>query len=372
MSAGLPISDIVNVQVTLSPVATGTRNFGALLVIGSSGVLATSENLRSYASLAAVATDFGTTAPEYLAADLFFSQSPQPSLLYIGEQQSGESLTTTYDRLASASGDWYGCVIAMATMPADSEIVTLAQTNEGQSPARLLCVTTQDAGALSASSTTDLAYLLKQATLNFTLCQYSSSSPYAAASLFARNATVDYAANNSVITLKFKSEPGVTAETLTSTQAAALDAKYCNYYVNFQNGTAILQQGVMCNGQWIDVRIGADAFQNALQVAGFNTLYSATKIPQTDAGMTTLKASYAAVCEQFVTNGYFAPGVWDGPTIGALNTGDTMPSGYYIYKPTVAAQSASAVAARQAVVMQIAGKLAGAVHSSEVIVNIAA
>jgi len=370
MSAGLPVSDIVSVTVTLSPAATGTRNFGALLVVGSSGVLGATENLRSYSALSGVATDFGTTAAEYLAADLFFSQSPQPSTLYVGEQRQGEALTDTINRLASASGDWYGCVVAMSAMPADSEIVTVAQEIEGLSPSRVLFATTQDAGAIDATSTTDLPYLLQQANLTRTACQYSTSSPYAAASMFGRNATVDYSANNTVITLKFKSEPGVTAETLTQTQANALDAKNCNYFVNYQNGTAIIQQGVMSNGTFVDVRIGADAYQNALQTAGFNRLYSTPKIPQTDAGMTTLKADYDNVSQTYVANGFFAPGVWEGPPIGALNTGDTLTDGYYIYKPSVASQSAADRAARKAVTMQIACKLAGAVHSSSVLVNI--
>ncbi|WP_336764173.1 DUF3383 family protein [Asaia sp. VD9] len=370
MSAGLPVSDIVSVTVTLSPTAAGTRNFGALLVIGSSGVLGATENLRAYTSLAALAEDFGTTVPEYLAGDMFFSQSPQPSTLYVGEERQGEALTDTIARLASASGDWYGCVIALATAPADSAVVAAAQMIEGLSPSRTLFVTTQEAGAMDPTSTTDLAYLLKQANLSRTACQYSSSSPYAAASLFGRNATVDYTANNSVITLKFKSEPGVAAETLSQTQANALDAKNCNYFVNYQNGTAIIQQGVMSNGTFIDVRIGADAYQNSLQTAGFNRLYAATKIPQTDAGMTTLKADYDSVSQAYVANGFFAPGVWEGPPIGAINTGDTLTDGYYIYKPPIASQSAADRAARKAVTMQIACKLAGAVHSSNVLVNI--
>ena len=71
-----------------------------------------------------------------------------------------------------------------------------------------------------------------------------------------------------------------------------------------------------------------------------------------------------------MTNGLFAAGVWTGPTIGSLKTGDTMPDGYYIYKPLVASQSADDRRARKAVTMQIACKLAGAVHSSNVLVSV--
>src|SRR6185312_10597073 len=85
MSQGLSVGDVVNVSVVMSPLAAAIRNFGALLILGSTpGVIDTSERLRQYSSLDQVAQDFGTTAPEYLAADLYFSQSPQPSILYVG------------------------------------------------------------------------------------------------------------------------------------------------------------------------------------------------------------------------------------------------------------------------------------------------
>ena len=45
----LAVSDVVNVQIVMSPKAAATRNFGALLVLGSSPVIDVSEGLRPYA-----------------------------------------------------------------------------------------------------------------------------------------------------------------------------------------------------------------------------------------------------------------------------------------------------------------------------------
>jgi hypothetical protein len=61
--------------------------------------------------------------------------------------------------------------------------------------------------------------------------QYSTSSKYAALSAFGRAFTVNFNGSNTTITLKFKQEPGITYETLTANQAAALDAKNCNVCV---------------------------------------------------------------------------------------------------------------------------------------------
>jgi hypothetical protein len=84
MPQGLSVSRIVDVDVSFAPVAAPAANFNLLLIMGDSDVVDTGEAIRSYNDLLAVADDFGTTAPEYLAAALFFSQIPQPSQLMIG------------------------------------------------------------------------------------------------------------------------------------------------------------------------------------------------------------------------------------------------------------------------------------------------
>lgn len=376
MTVGLPLSDIVNVQVTLDPTAAATRNFGALLIIGDSAKIPDSSNAVLFTDLASVGDKFATTDPEYLAATIFFAQSPQPSTLYIanftkngiGDQTA--TLAARVNDLASSSGDWYGLTLAMKTPPANAGIVKIAQMIEAYNPARTLWATTQEIGAVQSDSENDLAYLMNKANVSRTWVQYSKSSPYAAVSAFARIATVDYTGINTTLTLKFKDEPDVASEALTSAQYAALAAKKCNVFAKFQNGTSIIVEGYMADGTWADTRIGVDAYQNALQTAGFNLLTSQPKIPQTDAGMTTIKATYDQTSQTYVRNGLFAPGIWDGPAFGALKTGATLNDGYYIYAPPVASQSVADRAARKAVVMQIACKLAGAVHSSNVLVNV--
>lgn len=83
MTIGLPVSDVVNVQVLLSPQAAAERNFGNLLVLGDSDVIDTVERIRLYTQSSQVAADFGSDAPEYAAALAYFAQSPQPAELYI-------------------------------------------------------------------------------------------------------------------------------------------------------------------------------------------------------------------------------------------------------------------------------------------------
>ena len=89
MPVGLNVADLINVTVTLSPVAAGQRNFGAMCIAGPSDVIDVGERERQYTSLSGVGVDFDLTDPEYLAAELWFAQVPQPNLLNIGRWAQG-------------------------------------------------------------------------------------------------------------------------------------------------------------------------------------------------------------------------------------------------------------------------------------------
>lgn len=80
----LPVSRLVRVSVNLSPLAASRRSFGILLVAGDSSVINGLERIRSYNDIDSVAVDFGTTAPEYFAAQAYFGQSPKPDTINIG------------------------------------------------------------------------------------------------------------------------------------------------------------------------------------------------------------------------------------------------------------------------------------------------
>lgn len=484
----LPVSSVVNVTLNMAPTAAAVRNFGALLILGSSTVIDTNERMRLYNDLESVANDFGLVAPEYLAALKYFSQKPRPAVLYIGryvrvassailhgkilstaEQDidlfkaitagamsidingvaksvsavnlsavtnlngvaaaidaklspdaacvwdairgrfditttttgatatigfatntplslalglqstqasppingvSAEALVAAINNALNASSDWYGLnVVAPST--SDADILAAAQLIEGLDQSRVFGVTTSDTNALDSTSNTDIAYKLKQLKLSRTFVQYSSTSPYAAAALFGRAFSVNFQGNNTTITLKFKQEPTVVAEQLTASQAKALKDKNANVFVEYNNDTAIIQEGVMCDGSFIDERHGLDWLQNDLQTDIWNLKYTnTTKIPQTEQGINRYCARIEARLDQAVRNGLVAPGQWNGDPFGALQAGDYLPKGYYVFANSIDEQSQADREARKAPPIQVAIKLAGAVHFVDVMVNV--
>lgn len=489
---GLSINDIVNVSVSLTPIAAAVRSFGVVLIVGQSAVIDVVERIRTYTSLAAVGADFGNSAPEYLAARNVFAQSPTPASLQIGRWAQtatagklkggpllaaeqlvsawtgittgsmkitidatlktlsaldfsavtnmnavaavittalgvsatcvwnaiaqrfevtsattgatslvsyadvtgagvdvsaklhltaatgaqvpvagivAESYLTAVTILANKSTGWYG-LYGAAPAAVSADHIAVAGFIEAATPSRIYGVTSQDPNALVGTSTTDLSYLLKTANYGRTFAQYSSSDPYAAAAIFGIMFTVDFNGENTTKTLKFKTEAGETAETLDETAAAALKAKNCNVFVNYDNSTAIVQEGTMANGDFFDERHGLDWLQNRIQTDVFNRLYSAPKIPQTNGGMNDIATTVAGSCEAAVNNGLSAPGIWTGPPLGVLKTGQTLSKGYYVAMGDINLQSPADRQTRKATVCQVAMKLAGAVHYASVLVNV--
>lgn len=263
---------------------------------------------------------------------------------------------------------WYAAVVLGAV---NADHLACAALLEGTNTKHLYGITTQEAGVLVAATTTDIAYQMSQLAYNKTVVQYSSSTPYAVVSLLARMLTVDYTGNSTTITLAYKQEPGIVAEALNTVQADALKGKKCNAFMAFNNNTAVVLNGVCSSGVFVDTVTGSDWLAVTLQTSLYNLLYtSTTKIPQTDAGMQLLCTTAEAVCAQAVANGLLAPGTWQSSGFGQLKTGDFMPKGYYIYAPRVALQSQADRAARKSVPIQIAAKLAGAVHEVSIAVSV--
>lgn len=491
----LPISRLINVDVVLTPQAAQAQDLSTLLVLGNSDVINTFERIRTYTSLDAVAADFGTTAPEYKCAVLWFEQAPQPTALKIGRwaktATSGllvgaslsvaEQLIATWNAIttgtftitvdaatpvnitglnfaaaanmngvaavidtalnshgascvwdavnkrfeiqsdstgptstvsflgtvgsgvdvsddlkmrSTSSGAYLVSGIALETAVAavaifdayfgqtwyavtvpevatDQASVDVAEYIQGSNNKHLYGVSTQEAGVISSVSTSDIAYLLHALDYSRSVVEYSSSNAYSVCSLLGRILTVDYNGNSTVIDLMYKQEPGIVPETLTETQLLAATNKASNVFVKYNNDTAIIERGDSSSGDPLDIITGTDWLAVTIMTAVYNLLYtSPTKIPQTDSGVQQIVNTINSVCSQGVVNGLLAPGVWNSNGFGSLKSGQFLDAGFYVYAPPVGSQSQAAREARQSPTIQVAAKLAGAVRTVDIIINV--
>jgi len=267
------------------------------------------------------------------------------------------------------SSQFYGLVVPAAN---SSDHQAVAAYIEGATTPHIYGVTSADANTLNSSDSASIAFLLKQAGYNKTMVQYSSTNAYAVVSAMARILTTNWLNTASAITLFYKQEPGVAAETLTQSQLNIVTSKNANVFTAYNNGTSILQNGVCCSGQFVDTIIGVDWLKSQIQTSIFNVLFSSTtKVPNTDAGMNVLATQIEAACAQGVANGLLAPGVWLGAGFGQIATGSYLSKGYYVFAPPVSQETSGQRNARVSVPFQVAARLAGAVHTVSVTLNVA-
>lgn len=184
--------------------------------------------------------------------------------------------------------------------------------------------------------------------------------------------SVNFNGSNTTITMHLKTLAGVQPDpSMNPTLYNLCQAAGADVYASVQGVPKVLCSGT---NDFYDNQYNLQWLVGALQVAGFNYLAMvATKVPQTENGMSGLKGAYRQVCEQGVTNQFIAPGAWNSATTFG-NQQDLIQNvaqrGYYIYSTPISQQLQAVRVLRQAPLVQIAIKYAGALHSSTVIVNI--
>jgi hypothetical protein len=185
--------------------------------------------------------------------------------------------------------------------------------------------------------------------------------------------STNYSGVNTALTMNLKELTGIKPD-------SNINSTY--YNLAKQNGVDIYAntEGLACvysfdNGYYTDDATNILWLKKALEVSGFNYLRKTnTKIPQTEVGMVGLKNAYETRCSQGVANGVIGAGLQWNDSIPFGNPADFQRNieekGYYIYSLPIAKQSQAEREERIAPLVQIAIKLSGAIHSSNLIVQV--
>ena len=142
-------------------------------------------------------------------------------------------------------------------------------------------------------------------------------------------------------------------------------------YTTIKLTPAILTSGA---NNFTDERYNLIAFVDFLQIDMYNLLkQTGTKIPQTRRGVNQLIDQAEKTTRQFVRAGVAAPGTWSSPDyFGNRETFEQsiINNGFYWLAGSLSAQAQNSREARESPVLQGAVKMAGAVHSVDLIVMI--
>lgn len=204
---------------------------------------------------------------------------------------------------------------------------------------------------------------------NYRMLYSAANNRKMATSYMARAHTVNFSAINSALTMHLK-ELNVAAEEYSESDIASAKTVGLDLYTTIKNVPKLLTSGA---NKFTDERYNLIAYVDAIQTDLFNLLGgTATKIPQTRAGVSQMTDQLEQTTENFVTAGVFAPGAWSSPDyFGDLDTFNRSieVNGYYVLANSLADQPQSERENRESPVLQVAVKGAGAIHSADVIIN---
>lgn len=365
--ASLPLNAIADVVYNLPATGGTRRGFNLGLIIGDSAVIDTYTRVKVYTSLQEMIDDgFTNVDPEYLAAQVYFAADGRPSQVAIGRQGSGETALAAVQACREANSDWYMVYVPGASNADHEDIADYIEALTDLYS--VYCLQSDDANILT-DAPGNLFATLAGGNYRRTIGMWTAE-PHAIASImgFAMSNTRDAA--GSAYTLKFKQLPTIDVSVLTSAEVANVEGNNGNVYINRGIQYDGFENGSMFSGDWFDEIIGLDKLVNDVQISVANLLYQTPKVPQTEDGMAQIRAVVSAACDRSVSRGFLAAGEWTGLPVLTLNTGDFLPDGFLVVSDAIADQSQQDREARIAPNIYVAAKLAGAIQSVFIQINV--
>ncbi len=162
--------------------------------------------------------------------------------------------------------------------------------------------------ALDAGDTTSNVLSAFSAEYDRTYFEYNSDyAYYKPMELAAYMLSIDYNAENSAATAKFKDYPGIPTTPITETQLTVLESKRGNVFTTIGNGARTVREGTTSSAIWyLDDRINIDNFKNDLLTEVYNVFLVNPKVPFTPPGQMKLYQAEQRVCNKYVRNGVCA------------------------------------------------------------------
>ncbi len=385
----LTAANIDNLTVTLDTEGTGivftSSTYGAASsVIYNADYSGAGTNLgeTNYLDLAqALATTGTNSVPAVFATDIYGAAFLNGSQATVVQGTNQEIITAPNETLAQAITRLAGKIYfeGILTTRALSDDEALATSNLVQSMQnRVFPLPASSVSALSQNGlfsktfsnfyTKNLLY-----TYGATAEEAALNSRLFAAAYLSRAFSVNYSGSDTTLTMNLKDLIGLSADTnISETILEQCKTLGVDCYPSIEGLAKVVsnRQGVM----YFDQVLNQIWFVNGVQRAVFNVLATTrTKIPQTEGGLEKQRTAIRNVCKQAVVNGYLAPGTWNSPdTFGDYEDflRNIREFGYYEYHQPVSEQAQPEREQRKAPLWQIAGKEAGAVHSSNILIYI--
>jgi hypothetical protein len=273
------LDNIVEVKITKSSGGLIPISFNSLLIIGDSvGKI----RYKTYSNLLEIGNDYESASPEFKAAQLAFGQSVRLDKVIIGQVFDEETFEQAYRIIAEEYPNFYAVIITSKEVDDQLKIASLVETEH-----RIFGISSNNTDILDEKNTSHILHKLKELSLSRTFVIYSSQ---AKDGIFPEAAWFGLMLTKKVgsATWKFKALSGFATDYLSSSKIAAIEANNGNYFCALA-GRAVMFNGKMANGEYIDVIAGLDWVTAELQTQVGNALVSSEKIPFTSQGIAVIE-----------------------------------------------------------------------------------
>jgi hypothetical protein len=295
------LSDIVSITISRETKVPSRQGFGYANFVSSSTTFTGGSRIRSYTSLAEVSADTDVDATAVAFATSYFAQNPRPRKLYITECDLVTVPETFVEALQAAQlidDDWYGVAIESR----DSAIVAaVAAWVETQT--KLFATASDAANILTATTTSNIAYTLKNAGYDRSLVIYHSdaATDWPEAALLG----LQFAKTPGSSTYVYKTLAGISADSLTSAQKGYAHS-YNAFTYTTRAGINMTEGGKVASGEWVDVIVGIDDLTIDMETKVFGKLANAEKIPYTMQGVLVIVGAINESLTRSVNNSVLA------------------------------------------------------------------
>lgn len=167
---------------------------------------------------------------------------------------------------------------------------------------------TNSVQAYNTADTTNIGfYTHNKGYIKTSVMYHNNPQVYPDVSYAALALSVNYALENSTLTMKFKQLTGIETVPLTETQLSSLKARRINTYVSMGNSSSVVREGVQSADSWFtDSHVNLSNYKEELQVEVFNVFMRNKKVKYTSAGQDLLVSAAAKINNRYIRNGTFA------------------------------------------------------------------
>lgn len=167
---------------------------------------------------------------------------------------------------------------------------------------------TNSVQAYNTADTTNIGfYAHNKGYIKTSVMYHNNPQVYPDVSYAALALSVNYALENSTLTMKFKQLTGIETVPLTETQLSSLKDRRINTYVSMGNSSSVVREGVQSADSWFtDSHVNLSNYKEELQVEVFNVFMRNKKVKYTSAGQDLLVSAAAKINNRYIRNGTFA------------------------------------------------------------------